>query len=68
MRIGTFSDYKHCLGTIEYDKETNIYYGSLINVNFLIKYRAFTLDDLYEEFKSAVDAYLEENIKKYRKG
>lgn len=66
MRIGTFSDYKGYLGTIKYNEESNMYRGSLINVNDLVNYQAYTLDDLYNEFKYAVDDYLDfkEEIKK----
>lgn len=59
MRIGTFSDYKGYLGTIKYNEESNMYRGSLINVNDLVNYQAYTLDDLYNEFKYAVDDYLD---------
>lgn len=66
MRIGTFSDYKGYLGTIQYDKENNMYHGVLINTHDLVNYQAYTLDDLYYEFKCAVDDYLDfkEEIKK----
>ena len=66
MRIGTFSDYKNFLGSIEYNEESNMYHGYLINVNDLVNYQAYTLDDLYYEFKCAVDDYLnfKEEIKK----
>lgn len=59
MKVGTFSDYKNFLGSIEYNEESNMYRGCLINVNGLINYQAYTLDDLYYEFKCAVDDYLE---------
>lgn len=66
MRIGTFSDYKGYLGAIKYNEETNMYRGYLINTNDLVNYQAYTLDDLYYEFKCAVDDYLDfkEEIKK----
>lgn len=66
MRIGTFSDYKGYLGAIIYEEETNMYRGYLINTHDLVNYQAYTLDDLYYEFKCAVDDYLDfkEEIKK----
>lgn len=66
MRIGTFSDYKGYLGSIIYDEESNMYRGSLINVSDLVNYQAYTIHDLYDEFKYAVDDYLgfKEEIKK----
>ena len=66
MRIGTFSDYKGYLGSIIYEEEINMYHGVLINTHDLVNYQAYTLDDLYYEFKCAVDDYLDfkEEIKK----
>lgn len=58
MKIGTFSEYKGYVGTIEYDDKANVYHGRLVNIHDLINYQAYTLDDLYNEFKYAVDDYI----------
>ena len=58
MKIGTFSDYKGYIGTIQYDEENNTYHGVLINTHDLIDYKAYTIDDLYYEFKCAIDDYI----------
>lgn len=57
MLIGYFEPYKDYKGTIEYSIE-NGYYGKIICKD-LINYEAKNVEKLYEEFKSAVDDYIE---------
>lgn len=59
MKIGTFYEYKGYTGTIEYIEESDMYYGSLIDINGLVNYQACTVCELYDEFKNSVDDYIE---------
>lgn len=59
MRLGTFIEYKGFIGTIEYDSEDKIHYGSLDNIKDFVNYQADSVEQLYEEFHKSVDDYLE---------
>lgn len=58
MRIGQFIEYKGYVGTIEYDFEDKLYYGSLL-VDDFINYHADNLIDLEKQYHNAVDDYIE---------
>lgn len=55
----TFSDYKGYVGTIEFDDEDNIHYGKLINIKDFVNYHGNTVEELYDNFKNAVDDYID---------
>lgn len=67
-------EHKDIKGTVEFDKETKMFFGKLIGVNGLIMYEAENAGDFEENFISAVEDYIqmcEENelpIKKEYKG
>ena len=55
MIIGTFIEYKGYKGTIEYDDKKH--HGKLIGINGLVNYTANSLEELFEEYKKAIDDY-----------
>ena len=59
MKIGNFTEYKGYTGSIEYDYNDHIYYGSLTNTKDLVSYHGNNPLELYEDFKIAVDDYIE---------
>lgn len=59
MRIGEFTEYNGYLGSIEYDPEDKLYYGSLLNIDDFINYHAGDVVDLEKHFHDAVDGYIE---------
>lgn len=62
MKIGKFNNeykYKGYTGSIEFSSDDNCYFGKIYDIKDLVLYEAETVDDLYEEFKKAVDDYIE---------
>ena len=59
MNIGKFVEYKGYIGSIEYDTRDKIHYGSLFNIEDSVSYHANNIVDLYEQYKLAVDDYIE---------
>lgn len=43
MLLGNFIEYKGFVGSIEYDEDDDIYYGTLINIEDLVNYHGRTL-------------------------
>lgn len=58
MKIGNFTEYKGYTGSVKYDYDDHIYYGSLTNTKDFVSYHAKNPEELYEEFKMAVDDYI----------
>lgn len=58
MRIGTFSEYKGYIGTIEYDPNSKSHYGRLCNTEDLITYYSKTIEELFVEYKKSIDDYI----------
>lgn len=52
-------DYKGYFGTVEIDTGRNVLHGRVINTRDGITYVAKTAEELYQEFKSSIDIYLE---------
>ena len=50
--------YKNYVGSIEFSKEDNIYYGKVQGIKSLVSYEGATLNELIEDFRGAVDDYL----------
>ena len=46
MRVGQFVEYKGYIGSIEYEPEDRLHYGSLLNINDFVSYHA---DNIIEE-------------------
>lgn len=60
MNVGVFNNYNGYTGSIGFSlNEEYPYYGKLLNVPDLITYRAKTIEKLYDEYKYAVDDYIE---------
>jgi predicted HicB family RNase H-like nuclease len=52
-------EYKGYYGSIEYSKEDNCLFGKVIGIpRDLISYEGNTADELYEDFKGAIDDYI----------
>lgn len=58
MLIGFFVEYKGYKGTIEYDYEDNIHYGSLLDIEDSISYHAKNGAELYDHYTAAIDDYI----------
>lgn len=50
--------YKNYIGSIEYSEEDNILYGKLQGIRALVEYEGNTIQELVEDFHTAVDDYL----------
>ena len=59
MLIGYFTPYKGFKGTIEYDAEDHIYYGSLIDINDSVRYHSNDIVGLQKHYMDAVDDYID---------
>lgn len=58
MVIGKFIEYKGFVGSIEYSNEDKIHYGKLLDIKDLVNYEANDVEELYEQYKNAVDNYI----------
>lgn len=58
MLIGLFLEYKGYQGSIEYDPEDNLYYGSIRNIKDLVNYHADSIVGLNAQYKLAIDDYI----------
>lgn len=52
-------EYKGYYGTVEFSEADNIYFGKVIGINGLISFEGDSIQSLQEDFKGAVDDYLE---------
>jgi predicted HicB family RNase H-like nuclease len=53
-------EYKGYYGNIEYSAEDNCLYGKVLGIpKDLISYEGYTASELYEDFKGAIDDYLQ---------
>ena len=59
MKIGFFREYKGHIGSIEYDKEDELYYGKLYFTEDLVNYHASNVVELYQHYKDAINDYIE---------
>lgn len=51
--------YKGYNGSNCFSKEDNIYFGKITNITNLVSYEGTSIKELEENFKNAVDDYLE---------
>lgn len=51
--------YKDFIGSIEFCKESNCFFGKILNISDLVSYESESLEFIEESFKKAVDDYLE---------
>lgn len=59
MFIGYFAPYRGYTGTIEFSFDDGCYYGKIKNTKDLVNYEAKNAMMLLNEFRKAVDDYLE---------
>lgn len=59
MKIGYLNEYRGYVGSIGYDPEDKIYYGSLQNIDDSIIYHAKFGDELLQRYHEAIDDYVE---------
>lgn len=52
-------EYNGYIGTIEYSQEDKCFFGKLDMINDLVTFEANNADDLEDNFKNAVDEYIE---------
>ncbi len=52
-------EYNGYIGTIEYSQEDKCFFGKLDMINDLVTFEATNANDLEENFKNAVDEYIE---------
>lgn len=50
--------YKNYIGSIEYDKDDNLFYGKILGISSLISYQGRDKDELINDFHNAIDDYL----------
>ena len=51
-------NYKGFQSTCDYSTIDGVYFGKILNINEFITFEAENKEELYEEFVSAVEAYL----------
>lgn len=66
MKIGTFTEYKGYIGSIEFSVEDNQHHGSVQNISDLVNYGADTIEELFEQYHNAVDSYIDLRKKIYK--
>lgn len=59
MSVGYFVGYKGYKGTIEFDIEDSVYYGSLVYIKDFVNYHANSPEELYDAYCKAIDDYIE---------
>ena len=60
--IGSLKPYRGFTGTIEYDADNKMYHGKIENVYDNICYQARSIIELHDQFKDAVDWYLNSGL------
>jgi predicted HicB family RNase H-like nuclease len=64
--MSTLLKHKGYAGTVEYSDEDKILYGQVVGIRSLISYEGYSVEELEQDFKVAIDDYLieckEENI------
>ena len=61
-----YLEYKGYTGSIEYSREDNLLYGKVLGIRGLISYEGETGKSLEEDFREAVDTYLDDCKKEER--
>ncbi len=52
-------EYRGFIGEFVYDEDTDLFEGSIINIQELVLFQGKTLEELYSDFREAVDDYLD---------
>lgn len=50
--------YKGYTGSIEFSEEDNLFFGKVAGIRSLVSYEGKDIDELTEDFKGAIDDYL----------
>ena len=53
-------EYKGYNGSVEYSPNDNCLYGKILSIRYFVTYEATKVEELENEFKNAVDEYLED--------
>lgn len=61
LGIGDIMIYKKMMGSVEYSKEDDVFYGQIMGVKELYSYEGFSICDLRRAFEEAVDDYINYN-------
>ena len=59
MFLGKFEEYKGYIGSIEYSREDNLFYGRLLGIKDFVNYSASNDVELMLEYHVAVDSYID---------
>lgn len=51
-------EYKNYIGNVEYDSESRIFHGEVINTKDVITFQGKTVDELEQAFKDSIDDYI----------
>ena len=57
--MNNFVEYKSYIGSIEFDQESNVFYGKVMGIRALISFEGESAKELVEDFHNAVDEYLD---------
>ena len=57
--MSNIMEYKNYVGSVELSEEDELLYGKLLGIRALVSYEGNTVQELIENFHSAVDDYLE---------
>lgn len=52
-------EYKGFIGTVEYDEESEIFHGEVINLKDVITFQSDSVAGLKHEFRESIEDYLE---------
>ncbi len=52
-------EYKGYIGQVEFDDETNIFHGEVMNLRDVVTFQGTTVRELRKAFRDSVDDYLE---------
>ena len=60
-RIGgeAMMEYKGYFAKVEFDDETDIFHGEVINLRDVVTFQGQTVDELHQAFRDSIDDYLE---------
>lgn len=56
--MNNIMEYKGYSGTVEYSQEDNVLFGKVLGIKSLISYEGQSVEELKNDFESAVDDYL----------
>ena len=52
-------EYKGYFAKVEFDDETDIFHGEVINLRDVVTFQGQTVDELHQAFRDSIDDYLE---------